>query len=108
MCLVKAFGECVRRTTVVCPVMSSTEDPRPRHQFSFSNVSWTVKIKGTDKRIIQKVGATIESGRVLAIMGPSVRPRPKLPVYLTPRGTTGLLVANEPAISHSQAFMVRR
>eukprot|EP00937_MAST-01D_sp_MAST-1D-sp2_P001512 g1512.t1 len=43
----------------------------PRHQLSFSDVRFTVQVKGQDKVIIRDIGATIDSGRVLAVLGPS-------------------------------------
>ena len=42
-----------------------------KHRLAFRNITYTVKAKGQNKVILHDIGATVDSGRVLAIMGPS-------------------------------------
>ena len=40
-----------------------------QHRLAFRNITYTVKAKGQNKVILHDIGATVDSGRVLAIMG---------------------------------------
>ena len=49
----------------------AAEAPQVTHRLAFRDIAYTVKVKKRDKVILHDIGATVESGRVLAIMGPS-------------------------------------